>query len=56
MTPIGAASNVFIVSLADSVGKPLTFKKWLRNGSTIAFATCAVGSAALLLAIQLGLL
>ena len=56
MTPIGAASNVFIVSLADSVGKPLTFKKWLRNGSTVAFATCVVGSAALLLAIQLGLL
>jgi Na+/H+ antiporter NhaD/arsenite permease-like protein len=56
MTPIGAASNVFVVSLADSVGKPLTFKEWLRNGSTIAFATCAVGSVALLLAIQLGLL
>ena len=56
MTPIGAASNVFVVSLADSVGESLTFKEWLRNGSTIAFATCAVGSAALLLAIQLGLL
>jgi Na+/H+ antiporter NhaD/arsenite permease-like protein len=56
MTPIGAASNVFVVSLADSVGKPLTFKEWLRNGSTVAFATCAVGSVALLLAIQLGLL
>jgi len=56
MTPIGAASNVFVVSLADSVEKPLTFKEWLRTGSTIAFATCAVGSVALLLAIQLGLL
>ncbi len=56
MTPIGAASNVFVVSLADSVGESLTFKEWLRNGSTIAFATCVVGSAALLLAIQLGLL
>jgi len=38
------------------VGKPLTFKEWLRNGSTISFATCAVGSVALLLAIKLELL
>ena len=56
MTPIGAASNVFVVSLADSIGEPLTFKEWFRNGSMVAFATCAVGSAALLLAIKLGLL
>jgi Na+/H+ antiporter NhaD/arsenite permease-like protein len=56
MTPIGAASNVFVISLAESIGEPLTFKEWFRSGSTVAFTTCAVGSVALLLAIKLGLL
>jgi len=56
LTPIGAASNVLVVSISESTGEPLTFKGWLRSGSVIALVTCVVGSAALLLALKLGLL
>ncbi|MCK4393384.1 ArsB/NhaD family transporter [Candidatus Bipolaricaulota bacterium] len=55
LTPIGAAANVLVVSLSDSMGERLTFKGWLRNGSPIALATCIIGSVALMLAIKLGL-
>jgi len=56
LTPIGAAANVLVVSLSDSMGERLTFKGWLRNGSPIALATCVIGSVALLVTIKLGLL
>ncbi len=56
MTPIGAASNVFVVSLSNSIGEPLTFRQWLRSGSLVAVASCAVASAAFFIAFELGLL
>lgn len=56
MTPIGAASNVFVVSLSNSMGEPLTFRQWLRSGSIVTVASCAVASAALFIAFELGIL
>jgi Na+/H+ antiporter NhaD/arsenite permease-like protein len=56
LTPIGAASNVLVVSLSDTTEERLTFKRWLASGSVVALATCAVGTVALILAIELGLL
>jgi len=56
LTPIGAAANVLVVSLSDSMGERLTFKGWLRTGSPIALATCVIGSVALLVMSKLGLL
>ena len=56
MTPIGAAANVFVVSLSDNMGEPLTFKRWLRSGSIVSVISCAVGSIALVIALKLGLM
>jgi Na+/H+ antiporter NhaD/arsenite permease-like protein len=56
ITPIGAASNVFVVSLSNSMGEPLTFRQWLRSGSLVAVASCAVASAAFFIAFELGIL
>lgn len=53
LTPIGATANVFVISTADSMGEPITFKEWIRSGSTIAVVACAVASVALFIAIRL---
>ena len=55
LTPIGAASNVLVTSISGRTGEPVTFRQWLTSGSTVAIATCALGSLALVLAIELGL-
>lgn len=56
LTPIGAASNVLVTSISDRTGEPVTFRQWLRSGTTVALATCALGSLALVLAIEFGLI
>jgi len=56
MTPIGAAANVFVVSLSDNMGKPVTFRRWLRSGSIVSVISCVVGSIALVIAFKLGLM
>lgn len=56
LTPVAAAANVYFVSLSESMGKPFTFKRWLKTGSIVSIASCVVGSLALILAIKLGLL
>ena len=55
LTPLGSAANVVIVSLSDSLGEKLTFRRWASSGTLIAFAGCALGSVAVFLAIRLGL-
>jgi len=55
LTPIGAAANVLVTSISDKTGEPVTFRQWTKSGSTVAIATCALGSLALLLAIELRL-
>ena len=56
LTPIGAAANVLVTSISDRTGEPLTFKQWLASGSFVAVTTCAFGSLALVLAIELRLI
>jgi len=55
LTPLGSAANVVIVSLSDSLGDKLTFRRWAASGTWVALATCGLGSVALLVAIRLGL-
>jgi Na+/H+ antiporter NhaD/arsenite permease-like protein len=55
LTPFGSAANVVIVSLSDSLGDKLTFRRWATSGTWIALATCGLGTAALLVAIRIGL-
>ncbi|HCP32413.1 TPA: citrate transporter [Candidatus Acetothermia bacterium] len=52
LTPIGAAANVLVVSIAQDTEEPLTFKRWLKSGSIVGFATCVVGSIVLILVIS----
>ncbi|MFC2082791.1 SLC13 family permease [Candidatus Bipolaricaulota bacterium] len=55
LTPLGSAANVVIVSLSDSLGEKLTFRRWATSGTWIALATCALGTVAVLVAIRIGL-
>lgn len=55
LTPLGSAANVMIVSLSDSLGDKLTFRRWAASGTWIALATCGLGTVALLVAIRIGL-
>jgi len=56
LSPFGSAANVLVISLSDSMGEKLTFRRWLSSGTVIGVASCALGTIALLLAIRLGLL
>jgi len=55
LTPLGSAANVMVVSLSDSLGDKLTFRRWATSGTWIALATCGLGTLALLFAIRAGL-
>jgi Na+/H+ antiporter NhaD/arsenite permease-like protein len=50
LSPIGAASNVMVLSLGSSAGVPLDPRSWLHSGTVIALLTLAVGTGGLLLA------
>ena len=54
LTPLGSAANVVIVSMSESLGEKLTLRRWIGSGSTVALLTCALGTAAILLAVRLG--
>ena len=55
LTPLGSAANVMVVSLSESLGDRLTFRRWAASGTWIALATCGLGTLALLFAIRAGL-
>ncbi len=55
LTPLGSAANVVVVSMSDSLGDKLTFRRWAASGTWIALATCGLGTVAVLVAIRLGL-
>jgi Na+/H+ antiporter NhaD/arsenite permease-like protein len=55
LTPLGSAANTVIVSLFESLGEKLTFRRWARSGTWIALATCVLGTAALLVGMRIGL-
>jgi len=52
LTPIGAAANVLVTSISERTGEPLTYARWFSSGTVVAVTTCALGSLALLLAIE----
>jgi len=54
LTPLGSAANVVVLSLSDSIGERLTFRRWLHSGTWIALAGCCVATIAVLAAIRLG--
>jgi len=54
LTPLGSAANVVIVSMSESLGEKLTLRRWLASGSYVAFASCALGTVAILVAVRLG--
>jgi len=54
LSPLGSAANVMIVSLSESFGERLTFRRWLSHGSLIGLTGCVLGTLALLLAVRLG--
>jgi len=55
LTPLGSAANVVVVSLSDSLGDKLTFRRWASRGTWIALATCGLGTIAVIVAIRAGL-
>ena len=54
LTPLGSAANVVVVSMSDSIGDKLTFRRWASKGTWIALATCGLGTVALLVGIRFG--
>jgi len=54
LTPFGSAANVVVLSLADTIGERLSFRRWIRSGTWVALLSCAIGTGALLLAARLG--
>ncbi|MBU0596173.1 ArsB/NhaD family transporter [Candidatus Bipolaricaulota bacterium] len=54
LTPLGSAANVMIVSLSESLGDKLTFRRWLSQGTLIGFLGCAVGTIAIVAAVTFG--
>ena len=54
LTPLGSAANVVVVSMSDSIGDKLTFRRWASKGTWIALATCGLGTVALLVGIRIG--
>jgi len=56
LTPFGSAANVVVLSLSDSIGERLTFRRWLGSGTWVGLASCGIATIALLGAIWLDLL
>ena len=54
LTPLGSAANVMIVSLSESLGEKLTFRRWLSRGTLIGFVGCGLGTVAIVLAVGFG--
>lgn len=48
-TPIGSTANVVIVAKSEQTDDPITFKKWLKSGSSAMFATLIVASLAIMI-------
>jgi len=56
LTPLGSAANVVVLSLSDSIGERLTFRRWLGTGTWIGLGSCVAATVALLLASWIGLM
>ena len=56
LTPLGSAANVVVLSLSDSIGERLSFRRWLGTGTWVGLASCILATFALLFARWIGLL
>jgi len=54
LSPIGAASNVVVSSLAAGTGESFGVRDWLRRGTVVSLVSCLFATAGLLLAMALG--
>lgn len=54
LTPLGSAANVVVVSLSDSLGDKLTFRRWAASGTWVALASCGLATVVILIALHLG--
>jgi Na+/H+ antiporter NhaD/arsenite permease-like protein len=53
-TPLGSASNMVVLSIAERTGQPLSAKVWLRDGIPVTVLSCLVASGFLWLGIATG--
>jgi len=53
-TPLGSASNMVVLTIAERTGQPLSAKAWLRDGIPVTALSCLVASAFLWLGIATG--
>jgi Na+/H+ antiporter NhaD/arsenite permease-like protein len=53
-TPLGSASNMVVLSIAERTGQPLSVKLWLRDGIPVTVLSCLVASGFLWLGIATG--
>jgi len=56
LTPLGSAANVVVLSLSDSIGERISFRRWLGTGTWVGFASCSAATVLLLAAMWLDLL
>jgi Na+/H+ antiporter NhaD/arsenite permease-like protein len=56
LTPFGSAANVVVLSLSDSIGERISFRRWIGAGTPVALLSCVLGTLALFLAHRIGLL
>ncbi len=54
-TPVGATSNVIVMSASEKTGSPIGTHMWLKHGIPIAVGSCILASLLLFAAIQLEL-
>ncbi|MBN1859637.1 ArsB/NhaD family transporter [Candidatus Bipolaricaulota bacterium] len=54
LSPIGAASNVVVSSLAVGTGERFGVRDWLKRGTVVSLVSCVIATAGLLLAVGLG--
>lgn len=54
-TPIGATSNVLVISCSEKTRSPITARAWIKRGVPTALAACAVASVLDVVAIYVGL-
>ncbi|MGB2982752.1 MAG: ArsB/NhaD family transporter [Candidatus Bipolaricaulia bacterium] len=55
LTPLGSAANVLVLSLSDSIGERITFRRWLGSGTWVGLASCGAATILLLAALWLDL-
>lgn len=53
-TPIGSSAGVVVLSIGEKGGMSIDFRTWVKSGLPAMLTSCAVGSIALFIAIEMG--